>query len=158
MTRSPRTILGAVLACAVLASGGTSFANRSSACTFNISPEAASPEIVAADPVKERARVMVQPDSPLAILRVDLIGMTPSVAGGSFVTGGRYAMDVKNVSDQVLTSAQVQVQVGTGPARELARASKWGPSVRAGRRGSNGRPVRAVAGVDQAKRSPLLGW
>ena len=108
--------LGVVLACTVPASGQTDYGGRPPACAFAIAPGRVSPEIIAATPVKERALVMAQPDSPLAIVRLDLSGVALRVAGGWFNTRGRHAIDVKNVSDQTITDARVMVRVGTGPA------------------------------------------
>lgn len=121
-----RIEVGALMVCAVMASGGAGFADSPSGCTFQIAPRTPSPEILAAPFMKERAMVMAQPDSPLAILSVDLTGLTLNVSGGSFDRSGQHAMDVKNVSDQVLTDAEVRVHVGSGPASGVGSGFKVG--------------------------------
>jgi hypothetical protein len=78
--------------------------------------------------------IMVQPDSPLPILRVDLSGPVLSTAAGSFERSGQHVVDVKNVSDRVLTDAEVSVHVGSSYASGISSGVKLGRSLRPGER------------------------
>ncbi len=124
--------LAAMLTGTVLRSARAGLAGQPPSCTFSIASEPASPEIVAAPGVKERAWVMAQPDSPLAILRVDLSDTTLIVSGSAFETGGRHVVDVKNVSDRLLTDAEVWIRAGTGPRSGVGSGHKVGRALRPG--------------------------
>ena len=55
---------------------------------------------------------MAQPDAPIAIVRVDLSGLKLMGGAGFFESRGHHVVEVKNVSDQVITQAEVMVRVG----------------------------------------------
>lgn len=84
-------------------------------CAFTISRDAEAPQITGAPEVVSRTSVLHQPDSPLAIVAVDLSGMQLATAPGTYIRSGREAVVVKNVSDRILTDARVRVFVGFGP-------------------------------------------
>src|SRR5690606_34601667 len=71
-----------------------------------------APEVVGNNDAANRALVMTQPDSPLRILRVDLSGIDVKGGPGWFTRSGRHAIDVLNVSEQVIVEASVSVHVG----------------------------------------------
>jgi hypothetical protein len=100
----------------------------------------AFPEIVGEAPILSRASVMVQPDSPLAIVRLDLSRMQLSAGRGWYTTGGQYTVDVKDLSDRILIDARISVRAsfvsGTGGGSDLASADL---SDQANRPGSSGR-------------------
>ena len=107
--------------------------------TFNLPADRPAPEIVGAPDAIARARVMTQPDSPLAIVRLDLSGINLVAGPGSFERTGRHAVDVRNVSNQVLTDAEVMVHVvigetgggsGVGSGRKTGRPLRSGEQIR----------------------------
>jgi hypothetical protein len=83
-------------------------------CTFTISRDAEPPQITGAPEVVSRTSVMHQPDSPLAIVAVDLSEMQLATPPGTYTRSGREALVVKNVSDRILTNARVRVFTGFG--------------------------------------------
>ncbi len=134
---------------------------RAPSFTFNILAEPALPQIVGAPDAKERTSLMTQPDSPLAILRVDLSDTTLNDSGDAFETGGRYVIDVKNVSDRLLTDAEVWIRVGTGTRSGVGTGHKVGRALQPGEQarvewksgtgrggGGAGRDVSVVALVE----------
>jgi hypothetical protein len=84
-------------------------------CAFTIARAAEPPQITGAPEVVSRTSVMHQPDSPLAIVAVDLSGMQLAAAPGTYIRSGREAVVVRNVSDRILTDVRVRVFVGFGP-------------------------------------------
>ncbi len=80
-------IVGQAALLTVPMSTAAGLAGQPPSCTFSIPAEPALPEIVGAPDVKERTWVMAQPDSPLAILRVDLSDTTLNDSGDAFETG-----------------------------------------------------------------------
>ena len=122
-----RTTVGAVVLCAAFICGDQLFAGTASDCSFRIAAQTLSPAIVGEQEVTGRARIMAQPDSPVAIVRLDLTHMGLTVGGGTFEARGRYVVDVINISDRALTDVLVNVWVG------FARASGTGSGFRLGR-------------------------
>ena len=92
--------------------GRTAATEPASGCTFDIAPAVYAPEVVGDNEAARRASVMTQPDSPLRILRVDLSGVDVKAGAGWFTRSGRHAIDVQNVSEQVISDARVTVKVG----------------------------------------------
>jgi hypothetical protein len=127
-----RTYIAAAALCAVMTSGEIGRANRSAGCSFSLSAEATAPEIVRGTDLPARASVMAQPDSPLAIVRVDFSGMKVTTGGGSFTRTGRHVVDVKNMSDQVLTGARVMVRVGFGASSGIGSGATLGRPLQPG--------------------------
>jgi hypothetical protein len=126
-----RTSVLAVVLCAMM-TGGTAVAERQSGCSFAISHAVGSPEVLGGNEAAGRASVMAQPDSPLAILRADLGGVELTTGTGSFSRIGRHVLDVKNVSDKVITHARVMVRVGFGPSSGVGSGTKLARSLQPG--------------------------
>src|SRR5688572_6862019 len=83
-------------------------------CGFAVSTEPQTAQIGGSPEMTTRTSVMRQPDSPLAILAVDLSSMQVTAAPGWFSRSGRAAVVVKNVSDRTLNAARVAVFTGFG--------------------------------------------
>lgn len=156
-------LLAPVIAIAVSAAS-TGVAHRTSACTFVISAQNGEPEIAGDNEAARRAWVMTQPDSPLAILRVDLSDVALYAGDGYYSRSGRHVVDVKNISDKVITEAQVMVRVafsvasGGGSGMKLGRPLQPGEQARiewksGSGRGSHGteREVSVVALVREVQ-------
>lgn len=88
--------------------------NRTTTCTFAVSQVVGPTRVMGTNEAAARGSVMAQPDSPLAILAADLSGLSMTASTGSFERSGRHVLDVKNVSDKVITAAKVVVMVGFG--------------------------------------------
>ncbi len=158
-----RMIVAAVIVCTVAVSGVRVGADSTSPCTFNLSADRPAPEIVGAPDVIARARVMTQPDSPLAIVRVDLSGVNLVAGPGSFEESGRYAVDVKNVSGQVLTDAQVSVHVvfghggsGVGSGFKVGRPVRPAEQARIEWKSGPGRGTHGT--TEEVSVVAMVGW
>jgi hypothetical protein len=132
--------------------GQTVTADRPSGCNFAISPLVTPPQIVGENDAARRAWVMAQPDSPLRILRVDLSGIDVTAGPGWFTRSGRHVMDVQNVTDEVITRAEVMVKVafaegsGVGSGTKLDRPLKPGEWARLEWKSGSGRGNHGSAG------------
>jgi hypothetical protein len=82
-------------------------------CDFVLSTEPQTVQIVGSPEVTMRTSIMRQPDSPLAILAVDLSSMQLTAAPGTFSRSGRAAVVVKNVSDRILNAGVVKCLPGS---------------------------------------------
>lgn len=82
---------------------------------FSISQVSSRAQVIGINESADRASVMTQPDSPLAILSADFGSLIVNAGIGWFERSGRHVLDVKNVSDKVITRARVVVMVGFGP-------------------------------------------
>lgn len=91
--------------------GATSPLGGAGSCRFAVSQHAQAPEIRGPEVLLSRARVLIQPDSPVARISVDLSPMTLTVAGEWFERSGGFGAVIKNVSDRVLTRATVVVRI-----------------------------------------------
>jgi hypothetical protein len=100
-------------------------------CTFTLSGES-PPELITGSGTAGRAWIMAQPDSPLAIRRVDLTGLKVIGVTGSFTRSGRHVVEVKNVSDAVITDARVSVYVGFSPGSGIASGTRVGRALQPG--------------------------
>ena len=126
-----RTSVLAMAVCAVMASG-PAVADRTAGCSFAISPETGSPQVVGGNVAASRASIMAQPDSPLAILKADLSGVELTTSAGWYSRTGRHVLDVKNVSDKVITDAEVMVRVAFGPNSGGGSGTKLGRPLQPG--------------------------
>jgi hypothetical protein len=93
-------------------------------CTFRVSPESSPPDLMTGPDTTARAWIMAQADSPLAIRRADLTGLNVNGVTGSFTRSGRHVVEVKNVSDAVITDARVSVHVGFSMQSGIASGSR----------------------------------
>ena len=98
--------------------------HRTSTCAFTISHAGAPAQVLGSNEATSRASVMTQRDSPLAIVAADLSGVALTAGSGSFERSGRHVLDVKNVSDKVITKARVTVMVGFGPGSGVGSGFK----------------------------------
>ena len=89
-----RANVAAAVFTALLMSSGSSAENRPY-CRFSLASSRPSPVITGEPAVADRASVMVQPDSPIAIVRLDLRRMHLAAGSGSFEESGHYAVDIK---------------------------------------------------------------
>ena len=124
------SFLAAVL-CAATAGAAPSPAG-SGGCDFSVVSQAGRAEVIGGNEAAGRASVMVQRDSPLAILRADLTGVVMTAAEGAFTRSGRHVLEVKNVSDKIITNARLSVRVGFGPAGGVGSGVKLGRSLQPG--------------------------
>jgi hypothetical protein len=92
-------------------------------CSFQLST-APPAQIVAPEDIAQRAWVMLQPDSPIAVVRVDLGGLRLNGGPSSFQRSGHYVVDVTNVSDQIITEAEVMIHVGFGQGSGVGAGHK----------------------------------
>jgi len=94
-----------------------SFALQAGPCEFKAS---ASPVAAAAisgpSEVTDKIRVIVQPDSPVAIAAADLTGTTLNVGPASFLWQGPYIVELVNTSDKVITDVKVALFVRAAPS------------------------------------------
>jgi hypothetical protein len=56
-----------------------------------------------------RARVLSQPDSPVAVLSVDLSQLVLTTGGSSYDYDGTFGIQIRNVSDRLIKSAMVSL-------------------------------------------------
>ena len=152
----PTAILAAFVVSNVLA------APDDARCSFTARQPTATAPIAGPQELVRSASIMTQPDSPLAIVRLDISGTELQSAGGTFSRAGSFAMDVQNVSDQTITDASVSVFTGVGPSsgigsgKKLGRALAPGETARVEWRAGSGRgsiasdrQVASVARVEQ---------
>jgi hypothetical protein len=93
-------------------------------CQFAVSRQSLPPEIHGPENIVSRARVLIQPDSPVALLSVDFSQMTLTVGGASFERSGGYSALIKNVSDRVLTQVEIVVRI-RGKNGHIGSGTHW---------------------------------
>ena len=93
-------------------------------CHFAVARQSQPPEIHGPDEIVSRARVLVQPDSPVALLSVDLSPMTLTVSSAGFESSGGYSVLIKNVSDRVLTEVAIFVRI-RGKNGHIGSGTHW---------------------------------
>jgi hypothetical protein len=116
-------------------------------CAFELVQRVGQAEVLGSPELVSRTRVLEQPDSPVAILRVDVSNLKLNLAGPAHDHDGEFRIQVQNVSNRVINSATVMLRYwigrgggGSGPAwrQPLApRAVVW---LSAKSRGSGVRP------------------
>lgn len=87
-----------------------------SGCGFSTRPAPASPEIVGPPEIVAASRVLLQPDSPLAVRRADLSGLRLYTGGGVLDADGPFSIDVENVSDRTVRDATISLRFWAGSA------------------------------------------
>jgi hypothetical protein len=83
-------------------------------CGFTLSRQRVEPAIVGPPELVSRAHVLAQPDSPVVILSLDLSGITVNLAGPSHNREGQFRVQVQNVSDQAVKTANVMLRYWSG--------------------------------------------
>lgn len=100
-------------------------------CHFAVSRQSQPPEIHGPEEIVSRARVLIQPDSPVALLSVDLSPMTLTVGGAWFERSGGYSALIKNVSDRVLTQVAIFVRI-RGKNGHIGSGAHWNTPLQPG--------------------------
>ena len=100
-------------------------------CSFGKLAPRPAPEILGSPDLVARTQVLLQPDSPVAILRVDVSRVRLFTAPGSYEATGVYSLDVQNISRVPLTDVNVWVSVWLGAAAGAA-GKKLGRPLRPG--------------------------
>src|SRR2546425_1178289 len=127
--------------------GSSAVSDASLDCQFAIVPEARAPQIRGPSDITSRAIVMHQPDSPVAVVGVDLTGMNLVAGSGFYEVSGRYSVTIKNISDRALQHVQVRVSIGSrmgavgggvGSPRPLEPGATAHINFRSGRGGGTG--------------------
>ena len=136
------------------------------ACRFSVSAVTARPELVAPTGPVSRAYVLPQPDSPIAIVRADLSGITVNGGTGGFDAQGPYTLDVRNVSDRAVNRLEVRVHFRTrqgwiAPGMSWTRAIEPGAvaTLKGSARGSGTAPggeIEVVVLVDSVELGDCL--
>jgi hypothetical protein len=93
-------------------------------CHFAVSRQSQPPEVKGPEEIVSRARVLIQPDSPVALLSVDLSPMTLTVGSAWFERSGGYSALIKNVSDRVLTQVVIFVRI-RGKNGHIGSGAQW---------------------------------
>jgi hypothetical protein len=81
-------------------------------CTFQVLAEAPTPTVTGPADIVRRVQLLPQPAAPLRILRIDFTGASLAI-GGSLKFYDKYALEVLNVSNQVVTLVHPFVQTLT---------------------------------------------
>jgi hypothetical protein len=76
-------------------------------CRFSITPLAAPIDIVGPSTIASRTHVLIQPDSPVAITRVDLNQLLITADANTFQRSGVLALELTNLSDEAVTTVIV---------------------------------------------------
>ena len=105
---------------------------QGSGCRYSLVQAHPVAEVAGKSEAAARASVAVQPDSPLAIVRVDLSDVALTAGAGSFTRSGRHIVDVRNVSDTVITGARVWVMVGFDPRSGVGSGARLRRSLQPG--------------------------
>jgi len=80
-------------------------------CGFTVQPHNVSVTPTGPADLTSRARIVPQPDSPIVITRVDFTGSTLDVSPGYFRWQPAYSLELLNVSDRPISTAQTFVYV-----------------------------------------------
>lgn len=84
-----------------------------SSCTFSVGENVTAPTLVGPEEITSRIRVLTQPDSPVAVSRLDFSDAELVVAGEYFTFSKEYAIELVNLSDQPVRDTIVMVHVMT---------------------------------------------
>jgi hypothetical protein len=79
------------------------------ACAFRLFKPPTRLSLVGSPDLVRRARVLPQPDSPVAVLSVDLSQLVLTTGGSSYDYDGKFGIQIRNVSDRVIKSAMVSL-------------------------------------------------
>lgn len=117
------------------------------ACAFDVMQRVRQPEVIGSPELRSRTRVLQQPDSPLAIVRVDLSDLRLNLLGSTQEHEGRFSIQVQNVSSRTINRATTMLRYwsgrgggGSGPAWKQPLAPGAVVWLTAGSRGSGVRP------------------
>ena len=116
-------------------------------CAFALLQHAGRAEIVGSPELRSRTSVLEQPDSPLAILRVDVSELKLTLGGPAQQHEGQFRIQVQNVSNRVVKDARIMLRYwsgrgggGSGPAWKEPLAPGALVWLSANSRGSGVRP------------------
>jgi hypothetical protein len=131
-----KSVIGTVLIFATWI-GGIAWepVDETTPCTFNVPASRPAPEIVGPSDLTQRVRVMTQPDSPIAIVRLDVTEVNLATGPGWFEKSGSYTIDIRNISTEMLTDASVILHFrigegGAGSGRHARRPIRPGEQLR----------------------------
>jgi hypothetical protein len=96
-------------------------------CAFQVIGQAPTPTVAGPADIVRRVQFLPQPTAPLRIVRIDFTGASLAI-GGSLKFYDKYALEVLNVSNQVVTLVHPFVQTLTSDGGPLG----GGPIVRGG--------------------------
>jgi hypothetical protein len=84
-------------------------------CQFSLSADSIAPQILAAESIGVHVRLLAQPDSPVAVIGADLRHLTVTVGGSGFESHGTgpSTIEIRNISDRLLTRVDVAVRIRT---------------------------------------------
>jgi hypothetical protein len=122
-------------------------------CAFALLQRVGRAEIVGAPDLRSRTLVLEQPDSPLAILRVDVSELKLTLGGPALHHDGQFRIQVQNVSNRVIKDARIMLRYwsgrgggGSGPAWKEPLAPGAVVWLSANSRGSGVRPGEEMEG------------
>jgi hypothetical protein len=84
-----------------------------SSCTFSVRENVTAPTLAGPEEITSRIRVLTQPDSPVAVSRLDFSDAELVVAGEYFTFGKGYTIELINLSDKIVRDTIVMVHVMT---------------------------------------------
>jgi hypothetical protein len=92
-------------------------------CAFGLLQRVGQAEVIGSPELRSRTLVLEQPDSPLAILRVDVSDLKLNLGGPTHDHEGQFRIQVQNVSNRVVKDATIMLRYwsgrgggGSGPA------------------------------------------
>lgn len=83
-------------------------------CAFDLLQRVGQAEVIGSPELLTRTRVLDQPDSPLAILRVDVSDLKLNLGGPAQNHDGRFRIQVQNVSNRVVNAATIMLRYWSG--------------------------------------------
>ena len=151
--------LSSIWYAAPVAFSSSSAAVPAAECRFALRAQPPTAVIEGPEAITSRVRFVAQPDSPVAITRVDFGGANLMVAGEWFVFDKGYAVELINLTDEPLSNIQVRVHIrsrhggaGGGPVLKGPLAPGQSASLRmSGGRAQGTAPmadVRVLVGVE----------
>jgi hypothetical protein len=91
----------------------SSNAPAAAACGFALATTAPAPIVVGPGDVTSKVRFISQPDSPVAVSKLELDPSTLTIGGGTFMLTKNYMVEVVNRSDRPVSNVQLVVTVRT---------------------------------------------
>ena len=89
-------------------------------CVFTVVQKAPPPQLIGSNELTSRTQVLNEPESPVAIVRVDVSGTAREMnQQGLVAIGGTYRVEIQNVSDRILD------EVSVGVFRRLKAKAGW---------------------------------
>jgi hypothetical protein len=83
--------------------------SRVEVCAFRVLSGLPRSSLIGSPDLVRRVRVLPQPDSPIAVLSVDVSQLRLNAAGYSYDYDGKFGVRIRNVSDWVIKSATVSL-------------------------------------------------